>query len=109
MKYSNAQQVLPDEIVKLIQEYIDGGYLYIPRKEGEQRSWGVKTGARESNERRNKEIYHKYKSGATVIDLTETYFLSEKSIRRIIGEQRKNAQSQYRNMYEIERSSGGNI
>lgn len=32
MKYIKAQDVLPEEIVKIIQEYIDGEYLYIPRK-----------------------------------------------------------------------------
>ena len=32
MKYEKAQNILPQYIVNLIQEYIDGGYLYIPRK-----------------------------------------------------------------------------
>ena len=32
MKYVKAQDVLPKEILKIIQEYVDGKYLYIPRK-----------------------------------------------------------------------------
>lgn len=32
MKYENAQNVLPEHIIELIQEYMEGGYLYIPIK-----------------------------------------------------------------------------
>ncbi|EDU36508.1 hypothetical protein CLOSPO_02676 [Clostridium sporogenes ATCC 15579] len=32
MKYKNAQNVLPEHIIELIQEYMEGGYLYIPIK-----------------------------------------------------------------------------
>ncbi len=32
MKYEKAQNILPEDVIELIQEYIDGGYLYIPRK-----------------------------------------------------------------------------
>ena len=31
MKYKKAQEILPDNIIKIIQEYVDGEYLYIPR------------------------------------------------------------------------------
>lgn len=89
MKYSNAQNVLPDEIIKIIQEYVNGEYLYIPRKDGEQKTWGEKNGTRDKLNQRNAEIYDKYKNGATVLDLAEEYYLSDKSIRRIITEQKK--------------------
>ncbi len=32
MKYIKATDVLPVEILEIIQEYIDGEYIYIPRK-----------------------------------------------------------------------------
>ncbi|MBE6069569.1 MAG: hypothetical protein E7211_18050 [Clostridium lundense] len=89
MKYSNAQNILPDEIIKIIQEYVNGEYLYIPRKDGEQKTWGEKNGTRDKLNMRNTEIYDKYKNGTTVLDLAEEYYLSDKSIRRIITEQRK--------------------
>ncbi|MPN20922.1 hypothetical protein SDC9_168301 [bioreactor metagenome] len=89
MKYSNAQNILPDEIIKIIQEYVNGEYLYIPRKDGEQKTWGEKNGTRDKLNMRNAEIYDKYKNGTTVLDLSEEYYLSDKSIRRIITEQRK--------------------
>lgn len=40
MKYKKAQNVLPEEILELIQNYVDGEYLYIPRKSKNKKSWG---------------------------------------------------------------------
>ena len=37
MGYIKAENVLPDEIIELIQNYIDGEYLYIPRKKGNEK------------------------------------------------------------------------
>lgn len=89
MKYSNAYNVLPDDIVKIIQEYVDGEYLYIPRKEEEQKKWGEQSGSRDALKRRNEEIYSKYIKGAVILDLAQEYYLSDKSIRRIISHQKK--------------------
>jgi Mor family transcriptional regulator len=89
MKYSNAHNVLPVDIVKIIQEYVDGEYLYIPRKEEEQKKWGEQSGSRDTLKRRNAEIYLKYIKGAVVLDLAQEYYLSDKSIRRIISQQKK--------------------
>ena len=89
MKYSNAHNILPVDIVKIIQEYVDGEYLYIPRKEEEQKKWGEQSGSRNILKRRNAEIYLKYKKGAVILDLAQEYYLSDKSIRRIISQQKK--------------------
>ena len=89
MKYSNAYNVLPDAIVRIIQEYVDGEYLYIPRKEEEQKKWGENSGSRDTLKRRNAEIYLKYINGALILDLAHEYYLSDKSIRRIISQQKK--------------------
>ena len=85
MKYERAQDILPAEIVKLIQEYMDGGYLYIPRKIENKKSWGENSGALNELEKRNKEIFNKYLKGSSIKELSENYFLSEASIKRIIG------------------------
>ena len=89
MKYSNAYNVLPIDIVKVIQEYVDGEYLYIPRKEEEQRKWGEQSGSRDTLNKRNAEIYLEYIKGAKILDLAQKYYLSDKSIRRIISQQKK--------------------
>lgn len=39
MKYAKEHNVLPDKIIKIIQEYIDRQYLYIPRKNYNPKSW----------------------------------------------------------------------
>lgn len=89
MKYINAHNILPKDIIKVIQEYVDGEYLYIPRREEEQKRWGERSGSREALKRRNIEIYDKYIKGAKIMELCEEYYLSEKSIRRIISDQKK--------------------
>lgn len=39
MRYQKANEILPKELVELIQSYMDGGYVYIPRKEENRKSW----------------------------------------------------------------------
>ena len=89
MKYIKANDVLPEEIIKIIQEYIDGEYLYVPRKNGNHKAWGENSGIKKVLKNRNTEIYKKYLNGSSVYELAQTYYLSEKSIRRIISEERK--------------------
>lgn len=89
MKYSNAYNVLPVDIVKIIQEYVNGEYLYIPRKGEEQKKWGEQSGSRDALKRRNEEIYLKYINGSSILGLAEEYYLSDKSIRRIVSQQKK--------------------
>lgn len=86
MGYVKADNILPEEIIKIIQEYVDGEYVYIPRKIGNEKSWGEKSGTRKLLSSRNQEIYDKYRSGSRVRTLSCEYFLSESSIRRIIRE-----------------------
>ncbi|AQM59329.1 CD3324 family protein [Clostridium baratii] len=89
MSYKKAQDVLPEELLKIIQEYIDGEYIYIPRKNENHKSWGEKSGIKDSLKIRNNEIYKKYLNGATINELAQEYYLSEKSIRRIIGQEKR--------------------
>lgn len=89
MKYAKAHDVLPEEIIKAIQKYVDGKYLYIPRKDENHKSWGEKSGIKDTLKVRNSEIYKKHLNGATVNELTKEYFLSEKSIRRIISQEKE--------------------
>ncbi|MDU3582033.1 MAG: CD3324 family protein [Clostridium butyricum] len=89
MKYVKAQDVLPEELIELIQKYIDGNYLYIPRRNDNHKSWGESSGIKNILKIRNREIYIKYKNGMSVDALSNEYYLSEKSIRRIINLQKK--------------------
>lgn len=84
MKYEKAQNVLPVELITIIQQYTDGTYLYIPRKADEKRGWGEKSGTRASLKIRNKTIYQRYNEGQRIDELSEEYFLSHSQIKRII-------------------------
>ena len=89
MKYIKANNVLPEELIKTIQEYTDGEFLYIPRKNGKQKAWGEKSGIKDMLLSRNNEIFQRYNEGMTVRKLSLMYYLSEQSVRRIIGAQRR--------------------
>ena len=89
MKYAKANDVLPQEIIEIIQKYVDGKYIYIPRKNENHKSWGENSGIKKTLNVRNKDIYEKYLKGISINELAKEYFLSDKSIRRILSQQKK--------------------
>jgi len=84
MNYINATEILPDYLVKELQEYVQGEYLYIPVKEGKHRAWGELSGCKAAIITRNKEIIQHYQSGVIIEELSKTYFLSTHAIRKIV-------------------------
>ncbi|MFD0869877.1 MULTISPECIES: CD3324 family protein [Paenibacillus] len=72
MKYENAGDVLPEELLKEIQKYAAGKLLYIPSGE-EKRAWGEMSGYRDQLQRRNLMIRNKYANGITVSELADEY------------------------------------
>lgn len=88
MSYIKADDVLPQNIIKIIQQYIDGENIYIPKKDGSRIGWGAKTGAKQELRRRNASIYRDYLNGETTSVLASRYYLSDKTIQRIIREMR---------------------
>lgn len=84
MSYRKAEQILPIEVIELIQKYVDGEYIYIPRKSQSRRSWGEGTNIRNELQERNLKIYLDHQNGLTIEDLAGKYYLSENSIRRIL-------------------------
>lgn len=94
MRYRKATEILPEELVEAIQKYMDGGYVYIPRKEENKKKWGEGTSLKGELRTRNEEIYGKYLDGVSVKALAEEYFLSEKSIQRILLSEKNKDQKQ---------------
>lgn len=88
MGYIRAEEILPIEVIELIQEYVDGTNIYIPRKQENRQDWGTKTDYRRELQNRNELIYKGYLSGITIHELAKSYYLSEKSIQRIIRQER---------------------
>lgn len=83
MKYKNAGEILPDWLLRELQQYVDGGLLYVPQA-GEKRAWGERSGVRQYYTRRNREIRAAYQDGAAVETLAEKYGLTEDAIRKIL-------------------------
>lgn len=86
MSYIKAEDVLPQEVIALIQQYVDGVTLYIPRKAENRRAWGCATEYRAELAERNAKIRKDYAEGAGIAALALRYHLSEKSIGRILRE-----------------------
>jgi len=81
--YKNGKDILPEELLKELQKYIQGEIIYIPKAEN-RKAWGENNGTREAIRERNLEIYGLYKDGVKVLELSDIYSLSEDSIRKIV-------------------------
>ena len=79
MGYIRAEDVLPSEVLTLVQEFIDGQMLYVPKKDAGRNTWGSISGTKEYLE-----ICAEYRAGCSVHLLAEKYCLSVKSIQRIV-------------------------
>lgn len=84
MSYKKANDILPHTLLIAVQQYIDGEYMYIPRKADSKLPWGANTDTRKMIKARNREIRDKRLKGCSVGDLSEQYFLSEKAIYKIL-------------------------
>ena len=84
MKYINANAILPDVLVEELQKYVQAGYIYIPAKDEQRKSWGELSGYRKELKRRNQMIVSEYRQGTSVEELADRYYLSIYAIRKII-------------------------
>lgn len=84
MKYINANAILPDMLVEELQKYVQAGYIYIPAKDEQHKSWGELSGYRKELYERNEIIIKKHQSGVSIEELAEEYYLSVYAIRKII-------------------------
>lgn len=89
MCYIKAKEVLHIEVIELIQRYVEGETIYIPRKECNRKLWGASTNTRKEIKLRDSHIYKEYTNGTSRTALEEKYFLSKKSIDRIILKEKK--------------------
>lgn len=88
MSYKRAIQILPNDLLEMIQQYVDGEFIYIPRKSSNKKEWGSNTSTRSELLQRDVQIYEDYLAGNSLQQLSEKYFLSIKSMQRIIRKQR---------------------
>lgn len=84
MKYINATTILPDALVEELQKYVQAGYIYIPAKDEQHKSWGELSGYRKELNERNIAIIEKYQKGVSIEEIGDEYGLSIYAIRKII-------------------------
>ncbi|WP_336773496.1 CD3324 family protein [Paenibacillus sp. MMO-58] len=89
MKYVKADMVLPEQLLREVQKYMNGVMMYVPKPEGDRAGWGVKSGGRQRLEQRNGQIRELFSRGATIDQLTERFYLSCDTIKKIVYAKKK--------------------
>ncbi|MGE6575084.1 CD3324 family protein [Paenibacillus xylanexedens] len=84
MKYSKAESIFPEELLRIIQEYIQGELVYIPKPKEAHLKWGEKTESKSRVSARNAEIKSLFRNGVRIEELADRYFLSCESIKKIV-------------------------
>ena len=88
MSYRKAEEILPRELIEVIQQYVDGENIHIPRNLEHRKGWGELIQARQELDARNSAICREHREGESVPRLSQKYYLTEKSIQRIIRQYR---------------------
>lgn len=57
MGYQKAEEILPAEVIELIQRYVDGQAIYIPRIPGKRQKWVSGTKIQKELQIRNQRIF----------------------------------------------------
>lgn len=83
MKYENARDILPPELLRQIQKHVSGQLIYIPARE-RRREWGAVSGYRDALLARNQDIRTQFALGESIDDLAGAYQLSCESIKKIV-------------------------
>ena len=89
MGYKKANCILPKELLTAIQQHIDGECIYIPRKAGQRKQWGECSKNRGQLAQRNRKIFEEYRCGISVEILSSKYYLSPKTIYKILSAMKK--------------------
>lgn len=84
MSFQNPVDLLPQELLEQLQEYAEGKVIYIPKKASNKLHWGDNTNTKQTLALRNSQICSDYRNGLNNRQLSEKYYLAEKSIQRIL-------------------------
>lgn len=85
MGYTKATKVLPERLLKAVQKYTDGVCLYIPRLQEKRKAWGAVSGGKMRTALRNQRIWAAYLQGLRVEELAARYFMTDKTVYKIIA------------------------
>jgi len=82
VKYRNATELLPPQLLQALQKYAQGETLYVPKIK--RKSWGEGTGAKTFFFKRNADIRKQFSDGTELEKLSDEYFISEDAVKKII-------------------------
>jgi hypothetical protein len=74
--YANARDILPGEVLRMLQAHFEGGLLWVPPQE-------ARRGKRRDHQTRNEEIRAEKGRGVATKALARKFGLSEERIRQI--------------------------
>ena len=83
MRYTNAAEVLPQNLLLELQKYADGKVLYIPKLET-KKPWGEDSGSKMYYAKRNLDMKAKYQNGNSIEDISQEYGLAFDTVKKII-------------------------
>lgn len=85
MKYTNADMILPEELLSAVQKYVQDGLIYIPKTKETRAKWGEKTGSRSEIKERNQRITEKFRSSDISLEnLASEFHLSVETVKKIV-------------------------
>jgi len=84
VKYKNANEILPDELISELQKYICGEIIYVPKPKGSHKKWGEISGSKKYIRERNNNIRNLFKEHRDIEQLAYDYCLSIDSIKKIV-------------------------
>lgn len=83
MRYENARDIFPAQLLRQVQKYAAGKLVYIPAGDV-KRPWGEATGYRRYLIERNREMKERFRTGTEIDRLADMYCLSVESVKRIV-------------------------
>lgn len=83
MKYVNAAEVLPQQLLIEIQKHINGELLYIPNS-CYHKQWGENSGSKKFFDTRNKWMKMKHRNGCSIEQIAQEFGLAFDTVRKII-------------------------
>ncbi len=94
MGYRNAQDILPEQLLKQIQKYVSGETIYIPAG-NVKKAWGEASGSQRFIRERNMEMRAAFSCGASMEELMDRYALSYDSVKRIVYSRKETPMLKY--------------
>ena len=95
MKYINARDILPEDILKQLQTYAAGMLVYVPKEE-EEKSWGEISGYRTYLLKRNRMILNFFQYGVSLEEISATFGLSQGTVKKIVYNKKHRANLNFR-------------